>query len=59
VVHIQARPANAQGFVDGLAADGWLINFNWCDVRLLGPNGPVLLWSDAGPPLIQRRLTPS
>lgn len=23
--------ANAQGFVDGLAADGWNINFNWGD----------------------------
>jgi hypothetical protein len=23
--------ANAQGFVDGLAADGWLVNFNWGD----------------------------
>jgi Family of unknown function (DUF6345) len=25
--------ANAQGFVDGLAADGWLINFNWGDAN--------------------------
>ena len=23
--------ANAQGFVDGLAADGWSVNFNWGD----------------------------
>ena len=23
--------ANAKGFVDGLAADGWLVNFNWGD----------------------------
>jgi Family of unknown function (DUF6345) len=25
--------ANAQGFVDGLADDGWLINFNWGDAN--------------------------
>jgi hypothetical protein len=25
--------ANAQGFVDGLAADGWLVNFNWGDAN--------------------------
>ncbi|HVP30901.1 MAG TPA: DUF6345 domain-containing protein [Myxococcota bacterium] len=24
---------NAQGFVDGLAADGWLVNFNWGDAN--------------------------
>jgi hypothetical protein len=25
--------ANAQGFVDGLAADGWNVNFNWGDAN--------------------------
>jgi hypothetical protein len=25
--------ANAKGFVDGLAADGWLVNFNWGDAN--------------------------
>ena len=25
--------SNAQGFVDGLAADGWLVNFNWGDAN--------------------------
>jgi Family of unknown function (DUF6345) len=24
---------NAEGFVDGLAADGWLVNFNWGDAN--------------------------
>ncbi|MFI5896817.1 DUF6345 domain-containing protein [Actinoplanes sp. NPDC051513] len=28
---LNGSPANAQGFVDELAADGWLINFNWGD----------------------------
>ncbi|KRC88870.1 hypothetical protein ASE25_13715 [Terrabacter sp. Root85] len=26
-------PANAQGFVDGLSADGWQMNFNWGDLN--------------------------
>jgi hypothetical protein len=25
--------SNAKGFVDGLAADGWLVNFNWGDAN--------------------------
>jgi hypothetical protein len=28
---LSGSQANAQGFVDGLAADGWLVNFNWGD----------------------------
>jgi hypothetical protein len=28
---LSGSQANAKGFVDGLAADGWLVNFNWGD----------------------------
>jgi hypothetical protein len=30
---LSGSQANAQGFVDGLAADGWLVNFNWGDAN--------------------------
>lgn len=30
---LPGRQQNAQGFVDGLAAAGWLINFNWGDAN--------------------------
>lgn len=30
---LNGSPANAQGFVDGLAADGWQVNFNWGDLN--------------------------
>ncbi|KRF46609.1 DUF6345 domain-containing protein [Terrabacter sp. Soil810] len=30
---LNGSPANAQGFVDGLSADGWQTNFNWGDLN--------------------------
>ena len=30
---LNGSPQNAQGFVDGLSADGWQVNFNWGDLN--------------------------
>lgn len=30
---LNGSPANAQGFVDGLSADGWSVTFNWGDLN--------------------------